>query len=325
MGCCFSVSRDTPYPQHHHPGPQTAPPRHPSSPSPPPSPSHPRNNNDNASHYRPRNHHNPSSSSQHQPIAPVPLTQHINAPIRFHVWHSKRRRWTRHLLDRERTEFFETRVTGRPEVWSALSAALTFMRTGDLSTAQTIIDAAGITVPTGDLCQGCYDEQGVLYRLPRCIVSDPENMVIESQDTDTEDNEDDEEEGDVDVGFEVDDGKFALDEASGDELIAGDAGDDDDSERRRDEKGKTSERDLIRVKARLSDRGGPDIVIAIKKTQNVGYLARKLQQEVGIPRSQRIRIAYLGKILKEHTPLADQGWKPGHVVNALVVLRAHSS
>ncbi|KAL4872776.1 hypothetical protein BDV12DRAFT_161502 [Aspergillus spectabilis] len=86
-----------------------------------------------------------------------------------------------------------------------------------------------------------------------------------------------------------------------------------------------SERDLIRVKARLSDRDGVDVIVSVGKSQNVGYIARKVQQEVGIPRTQRIRIAYLGKILKEHTSLVDQGWKPGHMVNALVVARRPSS
>ncbi|KKK17270.1 ubiquitin domain protein [Aspergillus ochraceoroseus] len=248
----------------------------------------------------------------------LPLGEHFNAPIRCHIWRSKRRRWTRALLDQERKEFFETRVTGRPEVWTALSVALSFMRVGDLVTAQSIIDAAGITVPTGDLCQGCYDEQGALYRLPQCIVSDPENIARSLRLTMTDDHDDDD---DVDVGFETDDGKLSLNEASGDELIA----DDVERERRRDEKGKTSERDLILVKARLSDRGGPDIVISVAKSQNVGFIARKVQQEAGISRMHRVRIAYLGKILKEQTPLVDQGWKPGHVVNALVATRPLSS
>ncbi|PYH44406.1 uncharacterized protein BP01DRAFT_374703 [Aspergillus saccharolyticus JOP 1030-1] len=231
------------------------------------------------------------------------LSQHYNAPIRRHVWYSKRKLWSRAQLDQERTAFFETRVTGRPEIWAALSAAVSLMRAGDMSTAQTIIDAAGITVPTGDLCQGCYDEQGALYRLPQCIVSDPENMIRSIHDR-----EDD---------FDTDDGRLSSDEASGDDLIATDT----DLERRRDEKGKTSERDLIRVRARLSDRGGPDIDLSVGKTQNVGSIARRVQQEALIPRSHRVRIAYLGRILREHEPLVDQGWNPGHVVNALVVPR----
>ncbi|KAL2871993.1 uncharacterized protein BJX67DRAFT_95584 [Aspergillus lucknowensis] len=332
MGCCFSLSRDThshyapPTPTEDQQSARSAPPHASSHPSRNPSslPSHPRH------HLRPPIIH-PSASSPSR--TPVPLTEHINAPIRPHVWHSKRRRWTRSLLDQERKEFFETRVTGRPEVWAALAAALSFMRADDLATAQSIIDAAGLTVPTGDLCQGCYDEQGVLYRLPRCIVSDPENMVVSSGASDDDEEEEvtsDEDGGrdvDVDVGFEgTDDRKFAQDEASGDELI----GDEDghverQRERRRDEKGKTSERDLVRVKARLSDRDGGDVVVSVRKTQNVGVIARKIQQEVGIPRTQRVRIAYLGKMLKENTPLTEQGWKPGHVINALVVVRRPSS
>jgi hypothetical protein len=31
-----------------------------------------------------------------------------------------------------------------------------------------------------------------------------------------------------------------------------------------------------------------------------------------------VRIAYMGKILKENETLVAQGWKEGHVVNALV-------
>ncbi|KAJ0424767.1 hypothetical protein BJY00DRAFT_247884 [Aspergillus carlsbadensis] len=347
MGCCFSLSRDT----HYAPPTPTeeqsaAPPPHASSRSPTSNSTlisrhsyghHHHNNNNNNT--RPPIH--PSASSSTDPSHhsnPRPLTEHLNAPIRPHVWQSKRRRWTRSLLDRERTEFFETRVTGRPEVWAALSAALTLMRADDLVTAQSIIDAAGVTVPTGDLCQGVYDEQGVLYRLPRCIVSDPENIVAERAGadvdgdrerggtTDEEDDEEEEEEG----GFETDDRKIALDEASGDELIGDNDGDGDgaverERERRRDEKGKTSERDLVRVKARLSDRGGPDVIVSVKKTQTVGFIARKLQQEVGIPKTQRIRIVYLGKMLKEHTPLTEQGWKSGNVINALVVARRPSS
>ena len=200
----------------------------------------------------------------------LPLGEHYNEPVRLHVWHSKRRSWTPAPLARERREFFETRVTGRPEVWAALSSTISLMRAGDLATAQSILDAAGITIPTGDLCEGCYDEQGVLYRLPQCILSDPENLVntASGDATPVETGQDD----DIET---LSDGRLATDDASGDELIA-------DIERRRDEKGKTSERDLIHVQARLSDRGGPDLVLSVGKNQSVGFLARKVQQEAGV-------------------------------------------
>ncbi|KAJ6120519.1 hypothetical protein N7523_004799 [Penicillium sp. IBT 18751x] len=244
----------------------------------------------------------------------LPLSEHYNEPVRLHVWYSKRRAWTRADLDRERLEFFETRVTGRPEVWAALSTAINLMRDGDFATAQSIVDAVGVTIPTGDLCEGCYDEQGVLYRLPQCIVSDPENMAkTNPPSTDsTQEETGHEQEGDIEA---LSDGKLATDDASGDELIA------DDAERRRDEKGKTSERNLIRVQARLSDRDGPDLILMVSKGQSVGFLARKIQQEGGISTHQRIRLAYLGHMLKEHESLPEQGWQDGHVINAMVVRR----
>lgn len=211
-------------------------------------------------------------------VSNIPLNEHYNEPVRLHVWYSKRRTWNRADLDRERREFFETRVTGRPEVWAALSTAITLMRGGDLTTAQSIVDAAGVTIPTGDLSEGCYDEQGVLYRLPQCIVSDPENMAQRTHsaaDGTTRDSEVTQEEDDTEA---LSDGKLATDDASADELIT------EDIERRRDEKGKTSERDLIRVQSRLSDRGGPDLVLSLGKGQSVGFLARKIQQEAGVSR-----------------------------------------
>ena len=206
-----------------------------------------------------------------------PLSEHFNAPIRPHVWYSKRRAWTRGYLDRERKEFFETRVTGRPEIWTALAAALSFMRDSDLETAQSIIDAAGITVPTGDLCQGCYDEQGALYRLPQCIVSDPENMVqTDAATTQNYFDEDDDDDDDYDDEGLSDGKLIGDDDASGDELIT------EDLEQRRDEKGKTSERDLISVRARLSVRGGLDHVMSVGKNRSVGFIARKIQQEADV-------------------------------------------
>ncbi|KAJ5816013.1 hypothetical protein N7447_008246 [Penicillium robsamsonii] len=242
----------------------------------------------------------------------LPLNEHYNQPVRNHVWRSKRQTWTRAQLDRERTEFFETRVTGRPEIWAAVSTVISLIRSGDLVTAQSIIDAAGITIPTGDLCEGCYDEQGVLYRVPQCVVSDPENMVPSSSRTASEAGGPARYEEEPDTGTLSDD-KLDADDASADELIS------QDVERRRDEKGKTSERDLIRVLARLSDRGGPDIVISIGKGQTVGLLARKVHQEAKLEDDRRVRIAYLGHLLNERASLVDQGWKTGHVVNALVV------
>jgi len=47
-------------------------------------------------------------------------------------------------------------------------------------------------------------------------------------------------------------------------------------------------------------------------------LRRRVKGAVELPPRSRIKFAYLVKILDPATPLAIQGWKEGHVVNALV-------
>src|SRR5436190_15911247 len=72
--------------------------------------------------------------------------------------------------------------------------------------------------------------------------------------------------------YEVSNSKLPVDIDSEDEY-------NEELERRREEKGKGNERDFIKVTARLSDRGGPDITVGIGKEQNVGALARKVQAD----------------------------------------------
>ncbi|PGH07722.1 hypothetical protein AJ79_06199 [Helicocarpus griseus UAMH5409] len=263
----------------------------------PASPTAPILNRTSASETAQTTHHRSAttrSARSHRVLAGVPLDVHYNQAIRPHIWQSTRREWTHEQLARERELFFDTRVTGRPEVWAALSTVTSLIRTGDLITAQGILDAAGVTVPTGDICDGCYDESGGLYRLPEYIVMDPVNVV---ESVDVNDN------NTIcattaDLGDEeAANNKLAVDVDSDEELT-------DDIARRREEKGKVSERDLIKITARLSDRGGPDLVVTIGKNQTVAALARRIQVEAGITGKHRVRIAYLGKMLKEEESLS---------------------
>jgi hypothetical protein len=168
----------------------------------------------------------------------------------------------------------------------------------DLDTAQTILDAAGITIPTGDLAEGAYDEFGNYYTVPEQCLSDPLNIVTTPDNTMSclkiTDDEDDEENLDTD---------------------------EDEIERRREEKGKkvVHAAETYTVKARLSDRGGPDVQIGLGKDQTVRVLARKVQEEAGVSSffsgaimhgpwlanfepankilgKNKVKIAYLGKM-----------------------------
>ncbi|MCJ1314270.1 hypothetical protein MMC25_007950 [Agyrium rufum] len=254
------------------------------------------------SHQRPQPHPTTGVAPQRRISS---LAENFNAPLTPHVWRSKRRTWTRREIDREREEFFDTRVTGRPEIWGALRIVVGLVAEGEIDTAQGILDASGVTVPTGDLINGVYDEHGNLYHLPEVVASYPDNMVEEEKSTV--------------VGEEDGDGEDDDDDPD-DDGLPGEQISEEEKERRREEKGKTvlKSGEGIKVRARLSDRGGPDVVVEVAKEQTVRFLIRRIQSEVGIPGKGKIRLAYLGKILKENESLSAQGWREGHVVNALV-------
>ncbi len=179
------------------------------------------------------------------------------------MWTSKSRRWTRRELDREREEFFDTRVAGRPEIWLTLKTALQVLWAGEegdeggMATAQTILEAADMTLPTGDLANGVYDAFGALYSLPEWVVSDPVNLVVD----------DDEvvEEGLVKASPEV-------------------ADEEEEAARRREEKGKAvlAAADIIAVKARLSDRGGADVTVQVGRGDSVRLLTKRIFEESGV-------------------------------------------
>ncbi|KAK4663028.1 hypothetical protein QC763_600980 [Podospora pseudopauciseta] len=258
-----------------------------------------------------------------------PLDQHINKPLRLHEWTSYNRTWTSRELRQERIEFFDTRVAGRQEIWQTLHAVLEVLwasaeavRNGQvgrrseddgpseedpaiaLATAQSILDAADITLPTGDLYNGAYDAFGNYYQLPHHIVADPTNLEWrpgwEHEDLDDT-------KADLTAGEETTEERDDLE---------------DEAERRREEKGKgvVDVKDLIAIRARLSD-GSKDVNVSVGKGDSVRSLARQIAEDANLPPSKKIRIAYMGRVLKESTPLLEQGYKQGHVVNALVFNR----
>ncbi|EPE10589.1 ubiquitin domain-containing protein [Ophiostoma piceae UAMH 11346] len=319
----------------------------------------------------------PSSVSR-LPPPQAPLAAHINKPIRRRRWTSRNRVWTRRSIDRERTDFFDTRVTGRSEIWQTLRTTLEILWEADLveaarqadsgrngraqqslsspvpvssqsspnaaagpgsptasssaevaeahATAQTILDAADITLPTGDMAQGAYDAFGNFYPMSAWIVSDPTNL-----DNDPEHDLDDETKRAL-----VDEGEAALssaseaDDESDDETEGENDSEDDDTadaqarnnriRSRREKKGKAvlpADVDQISVRARLSTIS-KDVTVRIGREDTVYSLAHRITEAAKLPVKTRIRIAYMGKILKEGTSLVAQGWKEGHIVNALI-------
>ncbi|KAJ2969689.1 hypothetical protein NUW58_g9923 [Xylaria curta] len=176
--------------------------------------------------------------------------------------------------------------------------------TGGLATAQGILKAAEVTLPTGNLSNGVYDSLGNYYPLPEWVVCDPTNVA-------------------TDKGVR----RKSIDQnGKGDDDLTGEDTteelDEDEAVRRREEKGKAvvDIKNLVKVRARLSENY-PDVYIGIDADESVRSLARKIAEESGLPSTRHVRVAYMGKILKENLSLQSQGWQKDHIVNALVFNR----
>ncbi|OJD37718.1 ubiquitin domain-containing protein [Diplodia corticola] len=190
---------------------------------------------------------------------------------------------TRARLEKERNAFWDTRVTGHAEIWGAVRLAAELVRGGDVASAQGVLDAAGATCPTGEMWRGVFDEWGIEYRVPEWAVVEPAGVVEVDDD-----------------GGEDDDGEDGVEEQS----LA-------------EEKGKGKMGEIVNVRARLSDRG-TDVVVQVGMEERVSAAVARIVEAAKLPATTRVRIAYLGKILREHDSLAAQGYSEGHVVNALV-------
>ncbi|KAK4547424.1 hypothetical protein LTR36_001080 [Oleoguttula mirabilis] len=229
-----------------------------------------------------------------RPISPMPKSPSHNIQLPPP--------WRRSLLERERTAFFDTRVTGRQEVWDALRLACDLSRQGNVEDAQGVLDAANVTSPQGRIHidkgmhrrpGGVYDERGEIYDIPKWVLADPEDLV------------EDEEEKDVEGGASDDeDDQKAVQQA----LAA--------ERQRRQDKGKgraESPGEMLYVKIRFSD-GSPDVAISVDAKHPVAAALRQAEQQSG----KSIRLMYLGKSLREDKRLLEQGWQKGHVLNAMV-------
>lgn len=127
-----------------------------------------------------------------------------------------------------------------------------------LATAQSILTAAGVTLPTGDLADGVYDGLGNWYQLPEYVVADPLDIA-------------EEETGEAKDGGDDDD----EDEDDDDE--------DDEVRRQREEKGKgvLDRRAQIGVVVRFSD-GAKDLKLLVGKEEAVRSIVRRIREETGV-------------------------------------------
>ncbi|KAH7559564.1 hypothetical protein BM1_04501 [Bipolaris maydis] len=90
-------------------------------------------------------------------------------------------KWTRARLEKERQDWWDTQVTGSPEIWGAIRLAAQHLQAGELQEAQTMLDVTGCTCPTGLVWRGVFDATGVQYKVPEWVVVEPEGIVEEDE------------------------------------------------------------------------------------------------------------------------------------------------
>jgi ubiquitin-binding protein len=197
---------------------------------------------------------------------------------------------TRSSVITARNAFFDTRVSGRPEIWAAVRLVCELVGSGDLSDAQAVLDAAGGTCPTGVVWGrrgGVYDAWGERYIVPVWCVGWPGEVlraegerVMHSGGGLELDEEDDgeEDDGEEDVRFWRNRGSMAVFSDTGpkgkkvDRRSRSEEEEDD-----RKMKGKE-----IKVRVRMSNTAR-DIVVKTGDEDSVGKLMRRVREvgEVG--------------------------------------------
>ncbi|KAF2639802.1 hypothetical protein P280DRAFT_49580 [Massarina eburnea CBS 473.64] len=296
MGCCASrqAGDDSPYPPvstNHAPDASS---RNITASSPPRSASlaSPR-----ASHSQPTTEHRPNL-----PLKPIDPTQRARLPTNLpsgpHRSNSLTQHdgggsgqmlWTRSQLEKERNDWWDTRTTGREEIWRALRLMVESLQSGDIAEAQALLDATECTCPNGMLWKGVFDGRGEWYRIQEWIVVEPE-AVIEDEDDVKEVNEED---GEGVVGTARRGGK-----GKGVEVLG----------------------DPVKVKCRLSTTGR-DYVVSIHKGEKARELVAKLKKKAGINLYDSVRIVYGGQIIPDNEPLDSHpywNYENRHVLIAMI-------
>lgn len=169
--------------------------------------------------------------------------------------------WTRARLISERNAFWETRVTGQAQIWQVLRLVVDLIQKGELVEAKAVLEAAGCVCPTGAFWRGVYDERGESYEVPGWVIGEPEGLAVDDE--------------------ELVDGDAETSRGSVEELVKEPVEYGEDGEM---EKGKEREKDVgevVKVKARLSDRA-TDVVVKVGMEEDVKILVRRVEEKASV-------------------------------------------
>ncbi|KAF2264546.1 hypothetical protein CC78DRAFT_533135 [Lojkania enalia] len=319
MGCCIS----RPSPTNHQNNP------YPAAPAAQQQPADSSRNITAASPPAPGSLHTPhgSHTSQNHPsVAPNkplrPIPRHLRAklpvsqfgstsagPSRHHhiqpLSNPTSAKWTRSRLEKERRDWWDTRVDNNPDTWEIIRAVCDLVQNGDLSEAQAMLDAAGCTTPSGEIWKGIFDERGGYYRLEDWVVLEPSGLEEEDE-----------------IQLEHQEGEHQTTQGEQQAL------EEPNPELAAARFGKAAERspdrvmhERIRVRCRVSNTG-KDIVIQIDQSDKVERLKFLLKQTEEL-NGKDFYLVFLGKPLRDDLTLHENSarWSDKLCVNVMVLNR----
>ncbi|KAF2856013.1 hypothetical protein T440DRAFT_474436 [Plenodomus tracheiphilus IPT5] len=212
----------------------------------------------------------PNALTASTPTARVkPLTDPSNAT------------WTPSRLEKERRDWWDTQVTGNAEIWGAIRMAVQSLQSGELQTAQAMLDVTGCTCPTGLLWRGVYDPTGVQYKVPEWVIVQPEGLAEEN---------------------EAATGKSFTPTWQIEAVNGADTG------------------EVVKIKVRTS-HDQRDLIFSIGKKELVWHIIKRIQSLGQLKSDSNVRIVYGGRIYQlDETLDSNQYWNfdNGHVLTALV-------
>ncbi|KAK6529273.1 hypothetical protein TWF281_008452 [Arthrobotrys megalospora] len=230
----------------------------------------------------------------------VPLDQRLHVPLRRPRWiHNEAKDGpppSITSLQRQRDDFWFTRVSGRPEIWNTIRSVCEMLMEDDsepqLATAREMLAAAEITTPTGMFENGAWDNMGNRYKVPRHIVSNPLNV------------------GKASPPRQSSDSQESIDSIKSD-MSGGQGG------------SKAFETIAHTAKFRVQDAGNSwDITIEFWSDEKVKKIIKRIIQKVGLsPDNHKARMVMDGKLFDVKKRLMDPGqplWNSERIIQVFV-------
>ena len=202
---------------------------------------------------------------------------------------------------------------GRIEIWNLLKTVVDLGMSGDVDTAQAMLNSAGITLPTGDLGDGCFDIQGARYLIPQYCLCDPDN-VTEVSDATAPDLAPTSNPSNASVTAPVDNESHHRQISTTD--------DDDKAVLLTQEHNEivstlpTSA--TIEIKVRISSSPPQDITLNLPTTANSLRVKREIIDCIPTLATKSLKLILLGKLLDDHKSVKSQGWSTNIMLQAFV-------